>query len=165
MDIILSGIGKLGISADSKGFGKSALFQIHSILNIDNSGYETDFMSKVNLEYDCCEELNMKLNISTLSLNTSYKHIVSNLDDLKIASHRVLDVENMIREQEWKILHTSSHNTYSVLVYSCFILIGLYIIYKLYNCLKGKVDCVKAITDTAGSGNVAILKSVLAMRV
>ena len=29
---------------------------------------------------------------------------------------------------------------------------------KLYNCLKGKVNCVKAFTDTAGSGNVVNIK-------
>jgi len=56
VDIILSGTGKLRISANCKCFGKSALFQTHSILNVDNPGYETDFMSKVHLEYDCCEE-------------------------------------------------------------------------------------------------------------
>jgi len=41
--------------------------------------------------------VNVKFNISTTSLNTSLKHIASNLDDLKIASHRITDVENMIR--------------------------------------------------------------------
>ena len=83
-------------------------------------------MARVHLEYDCCEEPNVEFNISTVRLNTSFKHIVSHLDDVKIASSRISDVENMIREQEWKRLHTSSHNTYSALVYICFILIGLY---------------------------------------
>jgi len=31
------------------------------------------------------------------------------------------------------------------------ILIGLYVLYKWYNCFKGKVSCVKTITDTNGS--------------
>jgi len=100
----------------------------------------------------------VKFNIGTVSLNTSFKHIVSHLDDLKIASRRVCDVENMIREQEWKRLHTSSHNKYSALVYICLILNRLYILYKLYNCFKYKVSCVKAITDTNGSGNVVNIK-------
>ena len=56
----------------------------------------------------------------------------------------------MIREQEWKRLHTSSHNMYSALVYICLILIGLYVAYKLYNCLKHKVNCVNASTGTNG---------------
>jgi len=100
----------------------------------------------------------VKFNISTVNLNTSFKHIVSLLDDLKIASHRISDVENMIREQEWKRLHTSSHNTFSALVYICIILIWIYVLYKMCNCFKDKVSCVKAITDTNGSGNVVNIK-------
>jgi hypothetical protein len=67
--------------------------------------------------------LNEKVNISTMSVNTSFKHVVSHLDDLKIASRRIADVEHMIREQEWKQLRTSFHNTYSALVYVCLILL------------------------------------------
>jgi len=158
VDVIVLGTENLGISANCKGFGKSVLFQTHSILTVDNPGYESDFMSRVHLEYDCCEELNVQFNSSTVSFNTSFKNIVSHLDNLKTASHRISDVENMIREQEWKSLHTSSHNTYSALVYICIILIGLYMLYKLYNCLNGKVSCIKAVTDTNGSGNILNIK-------
>jgi hypothetical protein len=87
-------------------------------------------------------------------VHTSFKHIVSHLDDLKTAIHRISDVENMIREEEWKRLHTSSCNIYSALVYICLILIGLYVAYKLCNCLKRKVNCVNVSTHTNGSGNV-----------
>ena len=158
VDIVVSGIGKLGINSHCKGYGKSALFQTHSILDANNQGYESDFISKVHLEYDCCEELHVKFNISTLHLNTSFKHVVSHLDDLKMASRRISEVENMIREQEWKRLHASYHNTYSVLVYICLVLIGFYILYKLYNCVKVKVNCVKSLTDSNGSGNVVNVK-------
>jgi len=160
VDVIVSGIGKLRINTNCKGYGKSALFQTHSLLIASNQGYEGDFMSTVHLECNCCEELHVKFNISTLSLNTSFKHIVSHLDDLKIVSHRISDVETMIREQEWKRVHTSTHHTYkySTLVYICLLLIGLYILYKLYSCLKGKTSCVKSLTDATGSGNVVNIK-------
>jgi hypothetical protein len=158
MDVIVSGIGKLGIRENCKGYGRSAHFQTHFILNVEAIGYESDFLSKVNLEYDCCEHLNAKSNLSSLHLNTSFKHIVSHLDDLKMASHRISEVEYMIKEQQWKQLHTASHNTYSVLVYVCLITIGLYVLYKLYNCFKNKVPCIKAIADTNGSGNIVNIK-------
>jgi len=158
VDVILSGIGKLGISADCKGYGKSAVFQTHSILDVSGIDHESDFMSRIRLEYDCCEEMSAKISINTIRLNNSFQHIVSNLDDLKIASHRISEVENMIKEQEWKRLHTSSHNTYSVLVYVCLVLIVFYILYKLYNCCKGKIRCAKTITNTTGSGNVVNIK-------
>jgi len=45
--IIVSGTGKLGISANCKGYGKSTSFQTHSILDVVNPGYESDFMSRV----------------------------------------------------------------------------------------------------------------------
>jgi hypothetical protein len=110
VDVTLSGIGKLGISPNCKGYGKSALFQTHSVLDIDKPGYESDIMSKVHLKYDCCEGLHVKVNLSTIHVNTSFKHILSHLDDLKVASHRISKVEQMIKEQEWKRLHTVSHN-------------------------------------------------------
>jgi hypothetical protein len=76
----------------------------------------------------------------------------------KIASHKISEVVHMVVEQEWKRLHSISHNSYSVLVYICFLLLGLYVIYKLYNCLKGRIDCIKAITDAKRSGNVVNIK-------
>jgi len=164
IDIVVQGIGKLGIQANCKGFGKSALFQTHSILNMDTAGYESDFLSRVNLEYDCCEWLPVKANFTSVYMNTSFKHLVSHLDDLKIASHKISDVEKMIKEQEWKRLHAASHTTYSTLVYICLALIILYVLYKLYNCLKmysgckRRNPCVKALTDSNGSGNVVNIK-------
>jgi hypothetical protein len=158
VDITISGIGKLGINADCKGFRKSALFQTQSVLNLETTGYESDFLSRVPLEYDCFEGLNVKVNISTTSVNTSFKHVVSHLDDLKVACRRISDVEHMIREQEWRRLHTFSHPTYSALVYVCLLLIVLYVLYKLYNCFKNKAPCIKAITDATGSGNVVNIK-------
>jgi len=158
IDVTLSGIGKLGISPNCKGYGKTALFQTHSILDVGKPGYESDLMSKVHLEYDCCEGLDVKVNFSTINVNTSFKHIVSHLDDLKVASRRISEVEHMIREQEWKRLHTVSHNTYSVLVYVCLLILALYILYKVYTCFKNRVHCIKAITDANGSGNVVNIK-------
>jgi hypothetical protein len=158
VDVTLTEIEKLGIVAGCRGYSKSALLQTHSVSTINGTKYESDIMSKVNLKYDCCEELGVKFNISSIRLNTNFKHIVSNLDDLQIASHKFSEIEQMIKDQEWKRLHTVSHDTYSVLVYICLILIVLYVIYKLYNCLKGRVSCVRAIADTSGSGNVVNIK-------
>jgi hypothetical protein len=53
VDVIVSGIGKLGINAISKSFGKAALFQTHSIVNVDNPGCESDFMSSM-IKYEMC---------------------------------------------------------------------------------------------------------------
>jgi hypothetical protein len=158
VNVALSGISKLGINTSCKGYSKSSLLQTHSVVTVNNSIQAKDLMSEVKLEYECCEELSIKLNISSIHLNANFKHMVSHLDDLNIASHKISEVEHMILEQEWKRLHETSQSSYSVLVYVCFLLIGLYVIYKLYNCLKGRVDCIRAITDANRSGNVVNIK-------
>jgi len=38
VDVIVSGIGKLRINPNFKGYGKSALFQTHSLLSASNQG-------------------------------------------------------------------------------------------------------------------------------
>jgi len=43
VDVIVSAIDKLQICGNCKGFGKSALLQTRSILNVDNPGYISDF--------------------------------------------------------------------------------------------------------------------------
>jgi hypothetical protein len=164
VDVVITGIGKLLIEANCKGYGKSALFQTHSVSNLDTPGYESDFLSTVQWEYDCCEWLDVKVNISSVSLNSSFKHVVSHLDDLKIASHKISEVESLIRESEWKRLHTSSHSTYSTLVYICVTLIVLYVLYKLYacfklySCFKCKVSHKKAFGEAHDSGNIVNIK-------
>ena len=45
VDVIVLGIGKLRLSANCKGYGKSVLLQTHSLLDVSNLEYESDFMS------------------------------------------------------------------------------------------------------------------------
>jgi hypothetical protein len=120
--------------------------------------YESDFLSKVPLDYDCCEALNVKVNLSTISVNTSFKYLVSHIDDLKMASCSISEEETLIKEQEWRHLHTVSQHKYSTLVYTCLSIIGLYVIYKLYICCKGKAHYIRSLTDTTETGNVVNIK-------
>jgi hypothetical protein len=46
VDVDVTRTGKLGISANCKGFSKSTL------LHVDSLGFESDFMSEVNLKYE-----------------------------------------------------------------------------------------------------------------
>jgi hypothetical protein len=57
-------------------------------------------MYEVNLDYECREELSTKFNLSSIHLNTNFKHIVSHLDDLNIAGHKISEVVRIIVEQE-----------------------------------------------------------------
>jgi hypothetical protein len=55
IDVIVPEFGKLWISTSCKSYGKLALIQTHSIVDVDNPANESDFMFRVHLEYDCCE--------------------------------------------------------------------------------------------------------------
>jgi hypothetical protein len=46
----------------------------------------------------------MKINLISIHLNTKFKHIVSYLDDLNVASHKISEVERIIVEEEWNRL-------------------------------------------------------------
>jgi len=99
------------------------------------------------------------VNLSSIQHNTEIKHSVSYLNDLKVASHKVSDVKNRIKEQEWKRVHSGSHNTYSVMVYKCLVLIRVYTLYTpIYGCFKGKLDCIKAVTNHRCSRNMINIK-------
>jgi hypothetical protein len=71
VDVTLTGVGKLAINANCKGYSKSAVLQTHSIVTVNSSTQAKDLMSGVNFEYECCEELGVKFNLSTIHLNTN----------------------------------------------------------------------------------------------
>jgi hypothetical protein len=102
VDVALTGMGKLGININCRGYSKSAVLQTHSVVSINSSVQAKDLMSIVNFEYECFEELGMKFNLSSIHLTTNSTHIVSHLDALNIASHKISEVECIIVEQEWK---------------------------------------------------------------
>lgn len=113
-EVALTGMGKLRMNTNCRGYNKSVLLQTHSVVTVNSSMQAKDLMSGVNLEYECYEELGMKINLSSIHLNTNSKHIVSHLDDLNIASLKIAEVERIIMEQEWERLHTTSHDSYVV---------------------------------------------------
>jgi hypothetical protein len=119
-------------------------------------GYESDFLSKVPLEYDCCKELNVKVNLSTISVNTSFKYVVSHIDDIKVASRRISEVETVVKEQEWRQLLFLSIST--PLLYASLSLIGLYVLYKLYTRFMDEAHYIRPLTDAPGTGNVVNIK-------
>ena len=49
---------------------------------------------------------NFKLN--ELRLHIPLRSVAGSLDDLRIASHKVEDVEKLIHKQEWKVKHSTT---------------------------------------------------------
>ena len=62
--------------------------------------------------------------------------MASSLDDLKIASHKVEDIETLILEQDWKIKHSTIDSHLSLLSYVGMATNGLTLICLCYCCLR-----------------------------
>jgi hypothetical protein len=100
-DVKLSGSGRLQLSAMCKAYGTRILIQAHATLS--NNRTSKDVIPPVSLEFDCCLSTNQNFKLNKLNLHVPLRSITRSLDDLRIASHKVDDVENLIREQDWKI--------------------------------------------------------------
>jgi len=61
-----------------------------------------DLLSQVTLQYDCCEELGIRVNLSKLTMDLTYRKTVSHLNGLKHASKKVSDLLEDVKEQEWR---------------------------------------------------------------
>jgi hypothetical protein len=59
---------------------------------------------------------------------------VNRLDDLRLASHKVEEVDRLISEQEWKIKHSASDYHVSFLSYIGMFTIGIVMIIFCYCC-------------------------------
>jgi hypothetical protein len=70
-----------------------------------------DLISQVPLQYDCCEELGIHVNLSKMTMDLAYKRTVSHLDNMKYASKKVSDLFEEVREQEMRNEHVIYHDT------------------------------------------------------
>jgi hypothetical protein len=95
-----------------KAYGTRILIQSHAKLS--NNCTSKDVIPTVSLEFYCCMSVNQNFKLNDLTLHIPLRSITRSLDDLQIASHKIDDVENLIREQDWKIKHSTvdSHPTF-----------------------------------------------------
>jgi len=62
-DVTLKGVGKLQIQTGCKRCGATAILYSSSDLGNTSTRVKGDFSSQVNLQYDCCKELGMQINV------------------------------------------------------------------------------------------------------
>jgi len=77
VDVNFKGVGKLQIYKGCKGYGATAILYSYSSFNIGNTSTRVkwDILSQVTLQYDCCEELGMKIKLSKLTMDLTYKKL------------------------------------------------------------------------------------------
>jgi hypothetical protein len=61
----------------------------------------------MSLEYECCGSIDKNFKLNELHLHIPLRSVAGSLTDLRIASHKVEDVEKLILEQEWKVKHST----------------------------------------------------------
>jgi hypothetical protein len=128
VEVVITHTRKLKIQAGCKGYTRTAILSMMNEINVNTSGKGNDLLSKIDAEFDCCEHLISRINLSHIDLDMKFKHVVNQVDDLKLASFKISELEKLARDHEWKRRYSGYHITHSVLAY---IFSSIVIIYGL----------------------------------
>ena len=102
-EVKLLGTGILQLNFMCKAYGISTFIQSLSKLVNRTS---KDVIPPLFLEYDCCGGINNTFKLNDVHLLMLVRSVTNSLDDLRIARHKLEDVENLILENDWKIKHS-----------------------------------------------------------
>jgi len=69
VDVTFRGVGKPQIRAGCKGYGATTILYSSSDVGNTSTRIKGDFLSQVTVQYACCEELGMHINLSKLSMD------------------------------------------------------------------------------------------------
>ena len=127
-DVTLVGTGKLKLNNLCKGYGSRILIQTQITISTNNT--DVDIIPRLPLNFDCCEVQGRNFSLNNIHLNLPLTNVIHHLDDLKVANHKVEEVEKLIEEQNWKLRHSNMDYHLSFLSYvgmvtttlTCFIL-------------------------------------------
>jgi hypothetical protein len=78
--------------------------QAQTTVSFNNS--ERDVIPHLSLDYDCCSFAGKSVKLNYIQLEVPMRNIVNHLDDLRLASPMVEEVDRLISEKEWKIQHS-----------------------------------------------------------
>jgi hypothetical protein len=88
VDVSTKGKGTLQAQPGCKGYSTTAI--LYGNFNAGNvtTQMKGDLISQVPLQYDCCEDLGIHVNLSKLTMDLAYKRTVSHLDNMKYATRK-----------------------------------------------------------------------------
>jgi hypothetical protein len=172
VEIRLTGTGKLNIDSGCKGYSLTALLTTANEIQVNYTGSGGVLLSKVETQFECCEQVGTSINLTHIELDMKLKPMVTHMEDLKYASYRISELKKLAAGQEWKRKHFEYHNTYSILMYVAVSIIILYGVYRFIRSLITRwKNCkiLRAITapteqrlslpmGASGSGNVVNIK-------
>jgi hypothetical protein len=129
------GTGNLILHSTCKAYGARVLIQAQSIMTSNSTG--KDIIPPLSLDYDCCGLERKSTKLKDILLGMPMKNIVNHLQDLRLASHKVEEVDKLIAEQEWKIKQSKFDYHISFLSYVGIATV-LFMIIFCYCCCKRK---------------------------
>lgn len=97
-DLIIRGTGKLTFTSQCKGYGAQVMLQADHVISTNVS--KSDIVPTVNLDIDCCIIEDEKKEVTSIPVVLPLEHTVRHLDDLKIASHKVKELQGEILYQQ-----------------------------------------------------------------
>jgi hypothetical protein len=103
IDLTLIGTGRLQLQPMCKAYGNRMF--IHPHATVVNNHTNKDVIPPLSLEYDCCDSMSKSCKLIRLRLHMPMEGVAGTFDDLKIANHKVEDVERLIFENDWKFKH------------------------------------------------------------
>jgi len=133
VDVHLKGIGKLQFHPGCKGYSPNTLLYGISVVGDTSMQVAGDFVSQIDINYVCCEELRAKVNLCRMPVDIAYKKTTAHLDDLRSVSTRVSDLLKKVDEQDWKNHHVIYRNTHSILLLVIVGVVSICLLFKLYN--------------------------------
>ena len=92
------------------------------------------FLPTVPMDFDCCLVSEKTQDFSKIPLSISLSNILTSTDDLRVASHKVDEVEEMIKEQELKDYSRFYLLEYCykyISIFNCFLLLLLLLLLLL----------------------------------
>jgi hypothetical protein len=91
--------GKLTLKAGCK--GNSSYVTLYAMSAI-TTNLTTDYIPSAPVNFDCCLEDVERVNFEELPLHVPLANVMSNMDDLRVASMKAEEIEQMIKDQEAK---------------------------------------------------------------
>jgi len=132
VDVNPKGIGKLRLYPGCKGYSIHTLLYGISVAGNTSVQVAEDFVSQIDLNHVCCEELNAKVNLCQTPVNIACKKTTAHLEDLRSASTKVSDLIKSVDEKQWKNHHVTYRNILSVLLILILCVVSIYFLFKLY---------------------------------
>lgn len=138
-DLHLKGVGILVFHTSCKGYGSQVYIQSSRIIQTNIT--RKDIVPSITRNIGCCEDIDMKVNMSNIALNLPLKDTVTRLDDLRVAGKRLDEVQQMITEQQQEMDREKRIQHYSIATYLVLIIMVMIMVF----CCCSHCSCCRCI--------------------